>query len=88
MSVNRNAMIGFITGLIALFFNVFFILGPIAIVFSVLGLARARQLSAEGVTSNLRVFAIVGVLSGAIATLIGFVGLIAFLVPFLQLSTN
>lgn len=76
---NRNAMIGFITGLIALFAGVIPFLGPVAIVFSLLGIVKARQLKAQGAPSTLMPFALIGLASGAIATLIGLVGLIAIL---------
>lgn len=76
---NRNAMIGFVAGIIAIFFNFLFIVAPFAIVFSIMGIVRARQLKAAGVTNNLMAFALIGlalgILSGAIglATIIGFI---------------
>jgi Protein of unknown function (DUF2510) len=79
VSANRNAMVGFITGLIALFFNVFFVLGPIAIVFSALGFTKARQLKAQGVAGNLMTFAVIGLVAGGIATIIGIVSVVSFI---------
>lgn len=77
VSVNRNAMIGFITGLISLFAVAF--LAPVAIVFSLLGVARARALKAQGATSTLMSLAIVGLLTGCVAALIAIIGLITFI---------
>ncbi|MCU1440488.1 MAG: hypothetical protein JWP85_1485 [Rhodoglobus sp.] len=77
---NRNAMIGFVTGIIAMVFNFLGILGPVAIVFSALGIVKARQLKAQGAANNLMVFALIGLLLGLIATIIGFVTFIVFIV--------
>lgn len=79
-SVNRNAMIGFVTGLIALFFNVLFVLAPISIVFSIMGLGRARQLRAQGATTTLGLYAAIGLTLGILATLAGIVQVVVFLV--------
>lgn len=79
-SVNRNAMIGFVTGLIALFFNVFFVLAPIAIVFSIMGLSRARQLRARGATTTLGGYAGIGLATGVFAALAGVIQVVVFLV--------
>ena len=78
--VNRNAMIGFVTGIIALFANFFFVLGPISIVFSALGIVRARELKARGVTNNLVTWAFIGLVLGIVATVIGLVTIIVFVV--------
>ena len=88
VSVNRNAMVGFITGLIALFFNILYVLGPIAIVFSALGFVKARQLKAQGVTNNLMVFAVVGLAAGVISTLIGAFSIIAFFASLLDINVS
>jgi hypothetical protein len=77
--VNRNAMIGFVTGLISLFFNVFYLLAPLAIVFSVLGIVRARQLRAQGTTANLMAFALIGLGLGIVSAIIGLVSIIGFI---------
>jgi hypothetical protein len=77
---NRNAVIGLITGMIALFFNVFGVLGPVAIVFSALGVAKARQLKAQGVTNNSMVVALIGLGAGILATIIGIVTVVVFMV--------
>ena len=74
---NRNALVGFITGLIALFAG-FFILGPVAIVFSALGINRANQLKAQGKTNTLLALAFVGLGSGILSTILGMGGLVLF----------
>lgn len=86
-SVNRNAMIGFITGLIALFFNILFVLAPIAIVFSILGIKRANELKAQGAPTTLMTFALVGLGSGIVAGFIGVITAIAMIAPFIQLTS-
>lgn len=75
---NRNAMIGFITGLISLFIGILPILPPVAIVFSILGIVKARQLQAQGAPSTLMVFAVIGLVSGIISGFISLLTLIAF----------
>jgi hypothetical protein len=80
--VNRNAMVGFITGIIALFFNILGVLGIVAIVFSVLGITKARQLKAQGVTKNLMTFALVGLATGLIASVTSLITLIIAIVAF------
>ncbi|CAN5578436.1 hypothetical protein BH10ACT7_BH10ACT7_09360 [soil metagenome] len=86
-SVNRNAMIGFVTGLIALFFNILFVLAPIAIVFSILGIKRANELKAQGAPTTLMTFALVGLGSGVVAGFIGLISAIAMIAPFIQLTS-
>ena len=86
--VNRNAMIGFVLGLISLFFNVFYLLAPLAIVFSVLGIVRARQLSAQGTTANLMAFALIGLALGVISAIIGLVAIIAFIATAVSAGTS
>lgn len=86
-SVNRNAMIGFVTGLIALFFNILFVLAPIAIVFSILGIRRANELKAQGAPATLMTFALIGLGSGIVAGFIGAISAIAMIVPFIQLTS-
>jgi hypothetical protein len=81
---NRNAVIGLITGVIALFFNVLGALGPIAIVFSALGVARARRLKEQGVTNNSMVVALIGLGAGILATIIGIVTFVIFLVTLID----
>lgn len=80
VSINRNAMIGFVTGLVALFFNVLFVLAPIAIVFSIMGLSRARQLRAQGATTTLGVYAGIGLATGLFSALVGIIQVVVFLV--------
>jgi hypothetical protein len=79
-NVNRNAMIGFITGIISVFFNLLFLLAPIAIVFSIMGLSRARQLKAQGAPTTLAGFAWAGLGAGVFSALIGLIQVIAFVV--------
>lgn len=86
-SINRNAMIGFITGIIALFFNILVVLAPIAIVFSILGIKRANELKAQGAPATLMTFALVGLGAGIVAGLIGVISVIAMIVPFIQLTS-
>lgn len=76
---NRNAMIGFIVGIIALFVGVIPFLSPIAIVFSILGITKARQLKAQGAPSTLMVFALIGLGAGILSGITGLVTLIAFI---------
>jgi hypothetical protein len=75
VSVNRNAMVGFVTGIIALFG--ISILGPVSLVFSALGFVKARQLAAQGTKANLMVFSVIGLVLGGIATIIGAISIIA-----------
>ena len=85
-SVNRNAMIGFITGIISAFFGLLPIIAPVAIVFSILGIINARALRAQGVTQNLMVFAVIGLISGIVGAITGLASLAAFVVPFFSVS--
>lgn len=66
---NRPALVGFVLGLIGLFaFNV---AGPVAIVFAVIGIARARRLRIEGSPSaSTVVIATIGLATGVIATVL------------------
>ncbi|HQA22152.1 MAG TPA: hypothetical protein PKW13_00385, partial [Rhodoglobus sp.] len=75
--VNRFAFYGFITGIISVFFNVLFVLAPLAIVFSIMGIARARQLKAQGAPATLMTMALIGLGTGAFSLLIGLIGLIS-----------
>jgi hypothetical protein len=70
-SANRQAMIGFVLGIVATFFNPLFLLAPVGIIYSILGLRRANELRAQGITGNMRVFAIVGIALGAFALVMG-----------------
>jgi hypothetical protein len=78
--VNRNAMVGFVTGVISVFFNVLFLLAPIAVVFSIMGLSKARQLRAQGATTTLAGFAWAGLATGLFAIVAGLIQVIAFVV--------
>ena len=77
---NRNAMIGFVLGVVSIFVNVLFVAAPLAIVFSALGVVKARQLAAQGVRSTLMPFAIAGLVTGVIATIIGIISIVSIIV--------
>ncbi|TXR95290.1 zinc ribbon domain-containing protein [Bacillus sp. SH7-1] len=59
------SLVGFITGLISWFINLWGLVGTVAIVFSILGLNKK-------VTGTSKVFAIVGIVSGIINVLYAF----------------
>jgi len=59
------SLVGFITGLISWFINLWGLISTIAIVFSILGLNKK-------VTGTSKVFAIVGIVSGVINVLYAF----------------
>lgn len=80
VQVNRNAMIGFVLGIVGLFANILFVVSPLAIVFSALGIVRARQLAAQGTKANLMVFAGVGLVTGIIGAIIGLIAIVSFFV--------
>jgi hypothetical protein len=75
---NRPAMIGFITGMITIFFVAF--LAPVAIVASIMGIVKARQLKEQGQPGNSATFAWIGLGTGILGGVIGLVSLIAFIV--------
>lgn len=75
--VNSNATIGLAMGIIALFMNLFYLLGVVAIVFSALGIVRARKLRAQGAPRTLMGLALIGVALGTIATVIAIVTIVA-----------
>jgi len=79
-SVNRNAFYGFVTGLISVFFNFFFVLSIVAIVFSIMGISRARQLAAQGAPSTLMGLAVAGLAMGTLSTVIAIIGFLVFVV--------
>lgn len=78
--VNKYAFYGFICGIISLFFNLFFVLSILAIVFSALGISRARQLKAQGAPSTLMNLALVGLGAGLLSTGIAVFGFVIFVV--------
>lgn len=84
--VNRNAMVGFVTGIISVFFNVLFVLAPIAIVFSIMGLSRARRLRAQGATNTLGVYAWIGLATGVFSALASVIQVVLFLVSMFGLG--
>ncbi|AND10098.1 hypothetical protein Bt4C1_23625 [Bacillus thuringiensis serovar alesti] len=61
-SIEIFSLVGFITGLISWFINLWGLIGSVAIVFSILGLNKK-------VTDTSKTFAIVGVISGIINVL-------------------
>ena len=65
--LNRMATAGLVAGAIGIFG--FSIVGPIAIVLSVLGIVKARQLKAEFRQSSSIVLAVIGLVMGVIATI-------------------
>ena len=75
---NRMAVAALVTGLIGLFG--FSLLGPVAIVFGLIGISRARQLKAQGTAGSTLVLATIGFVAGLIATFILIVAIIAFVV--------
>ena len=77
-TVNKFAFYGFLCGIISVFFNVLFLLAPLAIVFSIMCLARARDLKAQGAPSTLAGLAAVGLASGALSMAIALIGIVAF----------
>lgn len=88
VQANRNAMIGFVLGLVGIFANILFVVGPRAIVFSALGVVKARQLAAQGTRANLMPFAVIGLVTGAIATITGIISIIAFFSTALDLDVG
>lgn len=79
LRVNRNASIGFITGVVSLFFNALFLLAPVAVVLSILGIRAGLRLKAQGVTNTGVPIAWAGLVCGAIAVLTSLVGVIALI---------
>jgi hypothetical protein len=77
VKVNKFAFYGFLTGIISVFFNVLFVLAPLAIVFSIMGIARARQLRAHGAPATMMTMALIGLGTGAFSVLVGLIGLIS-----------
>lgn len=62
---------GLVAGIVALLFNVLLVPSILAIVFSVKGLAKARELSAAGQTTTLRTLAIIGLVLGIFSAIGG-----------------
>lgn len=75
---NRHAMIGFVSGIISMFFNFIPIVGVIAIVFSTLGITRANALKAQGAKTTLMPFAVIGLGLGVVSTLIALFSIVMF----------
>ncbi len=69
--VNPMAFYGFLAGILGIVFNFLLVPSILAIVFSARGLARARQLQAEGQPNTLRVLAIVGLVLGILGSAFG-----------------
>jgi len=73
---NRLATIGLVLGIVSLFG--FSIAGPPAIVVSLLGISKARQLKVQGSTSSSIVLATIGLVAGAIGTVTLIVAIVGF----------
>ena len=86
--VNKHAFYGFVAGLISLFFNLFFAVSIVAIIFSGMGIARARQLQAQGAPSTLMGIAVAGLAMGALSTLIAISGFVMFVVSVFATSVS
>lgn len=84
--INRNAFIGFIGGIISLFFNVAYLLAPVMMVFSIMGIVKARQLKAAGAPKTLMNFAVIGLAASAIAFVIALVSLVLFIISALNVN--
>jgi hypothetical protein len=68
-SRNNFAIAGFAVSLFAMMGNPFFVTGIAGIVFSCLGILRARRYQAEGLPPRFRSYAIAGVGIGVLATI-------------------
>jgi hypothetical protein len=77
-----------VCGVISIFFNLFFVLAPVAVVFSILGLVRARELKAQAAPSTLMVPALVGLISGATVMVVSLVVFVSFFVNSFNLTVN
>ncbi len=76
--VNKFAFYGFLAGVISLFFNLLFLLAPLAIVLSIVGLAKAKELKAQGAPSTLAPLAAIGLATGALSVGIALIGFVTF----------
>lgn len=76
VSVNKYAFYGFVSGIISVFFNLLFLLAPLAIVFSIMGIVRARELRAQGAPTTLMTLALIGLGMGSLSLLIGLIAVI------------
>ena len=78
---NRSALVALVTGLVGLFG--FSVLGPVAVVFGILGIVKARQLKAQGVSSSSTMgMAAIGLAAGVVATVLLLVAVVAFIAAF------
>lgn len=71
--INPMAFNGLVAGIVAMLFNVLLVPSILAIVFSVKGLAKARELSAAGQTTTLRTLAIIGLVLGIFSAIGGII---------------
>ena len=78
-NVNTLGRLGFIFGLISVFFNIAYVLAPAAIVLSALGIRKARELQAQGNPRTLMSWAVVGLCAGILGTLLSIMQLIFFI---------
>lgn len=88
VAVNRAAFIGMVCGVLSIFFNLFFLVAPVAVVFSILGLVRARELKAQAAPSTLMVPALIGLISGAAVMVVSLVVFVSFFVSSFGLTVN
>lgn len=79
VQANKFAFYGFLTGVISVFFNLLFLLAPIAIVFSIIGITRARQLKSQGSASTLMTMALIGLATGSLSLVIALIGLVSII---------
>jgi len=59
--INRNALIGVGFGIVAFFANILFVLAPVGLVFSILGVVKARELRRQGAPRTNMAIAFMGV---------------------------
>jgi hypothetical protein len=74
--INRNAFIGLVIGIIAFFANILFVLAPVGLVFSILGVVKARELRKQGAPRTNMAFAFMGVVLCGYSMIIGVVQIV------------
>jgi hypothetical protein len=78
---NRMALAAVVTGIIGLFG--FTVLGPVAVILGLISIAKARQLKAQGApTGSALALASIGIITGAIATVILIITIVGFVAAF------
>ena len=76
---NPAALYGLIAGIVAVVFNVLLVPSILAIIFSVRGLSKARQLATAGNVNTMRFFAVAGLVMGIFAAIAGLVSAALFI---------